>query len=368
MGAISILERIRNRSRRGRNPWFLIPRSIDYLTTFFIHFNSRKRLKSAYLHYLRGGTTAPNIDELVVGLNFLSRGKLRNKIVHDAKLDFDLEILSSLNSILPDFDIDKCVTELQIDGFTRLPVTLPSKYVEELVKLASTSQVRPTKFAKIQGLQDKPNPKIDHIWDVPFANTIQSAACQLLIQDRQLLSLAGKYLQANPIVLGSRLYWSLAHENEEFLTAENWHVDAGDGLRFVKLFVALTDVTASNGPTGFIKGSHISLPRKFYSGRRFHPKEIEKRFRGKLMEATGTIGTIYLADTRGLHRGTPVKQGNRLLLHFFYGTDFFGFARPTTFEMSSDVTFGDKYSGALARTFAAFRSDSPADSSKIPGP
>ena len=86
------------------------------------------------------------------------------------------------------------------------------------------------------------------------------------------------------------------------------------------------------------------------------------------MEATGTIGTIYLADTRGLHRGTPVKQGSRLLLHFFYGTDFFGFARPTTFEMSSDVTFGDRYSGPLARTFAAFRSDSPADSSKIPGP
>ena len=362
------LLRIRNRVRRAKKPWSVVSRTADFLLTFFLHQGHKSEIKTAYKNYLDGRTTISKVDELVIGSNFLSRGKLRNKIVHDAKLDFDLGILSNLDSVLPDFDIDKCVSELQIDGFTRLPVTLPSKYVEELVELASTSQVRPTKYAKIQGLQDKPNPKIDHIWDVPFATTIQSAACQLLIQDKQLLSLAGKYLQANPIVLGSRLYWSLAHENEEFLTAENWHVDAGDGLRFVKLFVALTDVTESNGPTGFIKGSHISLPRKFYSGRRFHPKEIDKRFRGKLMEATGTIGTIYLADTRGLHRGTPVKQGSRLLLHFFYGTDFFGFARPTTFEMSSDVTFGDRYSGPLARTFAAFRSDSPADSSKIPGP
>jgi len=362
------LLRIRNRVRRAKRPWSIASRFTDYLLTYLLHQGNKSKIVVAYRDYLNGGTTTSNVDELVIGSNFLSRGKLRNKLVRDAKFELDLGILSNLNSILPEFDIDKSVTELKMDGFTRLPITLPAEYVNELVDLASSSQVRPTKFAKTQGLQDEPNAEIDHIWDVPFATTIQSLACQLLLQDKQLLTLAGKYLEADPIILGSRLYWSLAHENEEFLTAENWHVDAGDGLRFVKLFVALTDVTATNGPTGFIKGSHISLPRKFYSGRRFHPKEIEKRFSGKFMEATGSTGTIYLADTRGLHRGTPVVSGRRLLLHFFYGTDFFGFPRPTTAGLDPACCFGDQYEGKLRRTFAAFRSDSPPTSSDILGP
>lgn len=368
MSMKKLLRRIRNRVRRVEEPWSIAPRVIDYFLTYLLHLGNKSEIKIAYKNYLDGGSTPSNVDELVIGSNFLSRGVLRNKLVNQAKFDFDLETLSRLDSILPEFDNSKSLTELQIDGFTRLPVKLPTKYIEELIDLASNSQVKPTKYARIQELQDKPNPDIDHIWDVPFKTAIQSVACQSLIQDRQLLLLAGKYLGANPIVLGSRLYWSLAHEKEEFLTPENWHVDAGDGLRFLKLFVALTDITASNGPTGFIKGSHLSLPRKFYSGRRFHSKEIEKRFSGKLMEATGAIGTIYLVDTRGLHRGTPVKSGRRLLLHFLYGTDYFGSPRPTTAGLDASVCFGDKYEGKLKRTFAAFRSDSPTSSADILGP
>lgn len=364
----TLIIKLRGKVRRSNKPWSVRSRSADFLLTYFISFGARRKIKNAYLNYLNGGISVRDTDELVIASNFLSRGKQRNELVDSANFDLDLESFSHLNSVLPDFDVDKCVKELQEDGFTRLPVLLPSHLVGELIELATNSKVMPTKFAKFQGYQSSPNPEIDHIWDVPFEKSIGSSACQLLIQDKQLLTLAGRYLQANPVVIGSRLYWSLAHDNKEFLTAENWHVDSGDGLRFVKLFVALTDISASNGPTGYIKGSHKSLPRKFYSGRRFHPSEIEKRFSGELLEATGPRGTIYLADTRGLHRGTPVREGKRLLLHFLYGTDFFGFARPTTSGFPRECTFGDTYFATLGRTFAAFRSDAPADTSKILGP
>ncbi len=364
----TIAGKIRQRARRSSKPWGLFPRVVDYATSFVIHFGSNKSIETDYLTYLNGGGSPDNVDDLVIGSNFLSKGRMRHKLVASAGFNFDEKSLESLTTILPLFDVDKCVAELRTDGFTKIPVELPANLVQELVHLATTSKVKPTKYAKIQGLQDSPNPEIDHIWDVPFENSIISSTTQSLIQDRQLLTLAGRYLQANPVVIGSRLYWSLAHENEEFQTAENWHVDAGDGLSFVKLFVTLTDVNSTNGPTGFIKGSHLSLPRKFYSGRRFHPKEIEKRFSGKLMEATGSKGSIYLADTRGLHRGTPVKKGRRLLLHFFYGTDFFGFPRPTVAGLNAAVCFGDKYEGKLTRTFTAFRSDAPPNTAQIKGP
>jgi hypothetical protein len=364
----TIADKVRQRARLTSKPWGLLARVVDYTTSFVIHFNSEKLINKAYHDYLMGADTPRNVDELVIGSNFLSKGKKRHQLVDSAGFSFQEESIEPLHTILPLFDVDSCVAELKTEGFTRIPVELPANFVNELVELALISKVKPTKYAKVQGLQDRPTPEIDHIWDVPFEDSISCSSTQLLIQDRQLLTVAGKYLQANPVVIGSRLYWSLAHEREEFQTAENWHVDAGDGLRFVKLFVALTEVTAENGPTGFIKGSHVSLPRKFYSGRRFHPKEIEQRFPGKLMEATGSKGTIYLVDTRGLHRGTPVKEGRRLLLHFFYGTDFFGFPRPTVAGLDSSVCFGDKYKGELKRTFAAFRSDAPSNTAEIKGP
>lgn len=354
--------------RRSKKPWSRIARISDYLLTLLISLGGQTQISKAYNEYLKGKASPGNIDELVISSNFLSRGKQRNRLVEDAKFKFNLNSFSQLSTILSKFDVEKCVEELHKDGFTRIPVRLDENFIDELHELATHSEVKPTKFAKIQHMQPHPIPAIDHIWDVPFEATIRSQACQKLIQDKQLLTIAGMYLNANPVVIGSRLYWSLSHDNEEFLTAENWHVDAGDGLRFVKLFVTLTDVYEKNGPTGFIKGTHTTLPRKFYSGRRFHEKEISSRFQGKIIEATGVKGTIYLVDTRGLHRGTPVKEGRRLLLHFFYGTDFFGFPRPTTFGLSKEVCFGDRYSGTLRRTFAAFTANSAPNTAEISGP
>ncbi len=348
--------------------WSFLQRSLDFATTLLLHRKALVRTRQAYASYLKGNASAVDIDELVIGSNFLSKGKQREKLVQDAQFDYNLDLYSSLPSLLDTFDTKVYAEELSRYGFTKLPVAVPKHITDELINLAKTSEVTPTKFASNTNPQRKPDASIDHIWDVPFENTIELGACQKLLQDGQLLAVAAQYLQSNPVVIGSRLYWSLAHENEEFFTAENWHVDAGDGLRFVKLFITLTDVGSLNGPTNYIKGTHKSLPRKFYSGRRFHKNEIEKRFHGKIVEATGDLGSIYLADTRGLHRGMPVKQDKRLLLHFFYGTDFFGFPRPTTAGLPSTCSFGDNYSGALGRTFAAFRSDSPIDTSRIPGP
>lgn len=363
-----ILRKIRNRNRRASKSWSLFPRSLDFATTLLLHRKALRQTRQAYTSYLKGENVAVDIDELVIGSNFLSKGKQREKLVREANFDYNLDLYKGLPSSLDAFDTKFHAEELSRYGFTKLPVAIPKHIADELINLAETSEVTPTKFASNTNPRKEPDASIDHIWDVPFENTIQLDGSQKLLQDGQLLSVAAQYLQSNPVVIGSRLYWSLAHENEEFLTAENWHVDAGDGLKFVKLFIALTDVGSLNGPTNYIQGTHKSLPRKFYSGRRFHKNEIDKVFDGKIVEATGNLGSIYLADTRGLHRGMPVKQGKRLLLHFFYGTDFFGFPRPTTLGLSSNCCFGDRYTGALGRTFAAFRSNSPTDTSRIPGP
>ena len=364
----SALGALRFMVRRSGKPWGIFARSADYILSFLIYLGSVKKLKSAYQAYQTGASSPINVDHLIVGTNFMSKGKLRNKMVEDAHFQLNLSVFSQLPSILPEFDIDEQVNLLNLHGFTHLPVRLPINLVENLVDLAQNSHVVPTKYAKDRSSKPVPDPEIDHIWDVPFANSVESKIVQSVLQDKQLITLAAKYLNANPVVIGSRLYYSIAHKNREFLTPENWHVDAGDGLRFVKTFIALSNIESSNGPTGFIQGTHQSLSRKYYSGRRFFPEEIEQKFKGRFVEATGKVGTIYFVDTRGLHRGTPVREGSRLLFHYLYGTDFFGSARPTTFGLKRSACFGDGFQGHLARTFSAYRSNSPADTSKIMGP
>jgi hypothetical protein len=326
-------------------------------------------LRKSYRHYLNGSPSPDDVNSLIIGSNFLTRGKQRKALVRGWCPPFDLADTGSLKSILPEFDQLGAAKELEKFGYCRLPVALPNDLLLDLQKTGNDGPVRPGHSAPDMSLRDKPDPEISHIWDVPFDKVLRADAARLILQDRQLINVAALYLKCLPVVIGARLYWSLHHEKEEFLTPENWHVDAGDGLSFVKVFITLSDVSSANGPTGFILGSNKSLPRKFYSGRRFHEKEIRRQFKQEqFIEATGPQGTIYFCDTRGLHRGTPVKEGTRLLFHFLYGSDFFGSGRPTAFNLPSPLSFGDGYSGKLARTFAAFQSKAPKDTSKIAGP
>lgn len=363
-----MLQKLRFKIRRVKRPWALWARFFDYMLSFFIYRGSKKSLKNSYRKYLKGGTSPKNVSELIIGSNFLTRGKQRYSLVSSASFNYDADIYEKLDTVFENFDTDLCAGQLRKNGFCTLPVLLPKDLQKSLITLAENSQVLPTKYASNQNPQDRPLIDIDHIWDVPFKTTIKNLAVQRIIQDKQLIKIAANYLQLNPVVIGARLYWSLAHTSEEFLTAENWHVDAGDGLSFVKVFFALSDVESENGPTGFIKDTHRTLPRKFYSGRRFHESEIKKRFGNNIIEATGVQGTVYMVDTRGLHRGTPVKKNHRLLFHFLYGSDFFGFERPTVSGLNEMECFGDKFNGELSRTFAAFRSDAPANTSQIKGP
>ncbi len=363
-----MLNKLRFKIRRSKKPWVFWARFSDYCLSFLIYRGSDKKLAKTYAMYLTGASSPKGVADLIIGSNFLSKGQQRHSLVKKSKLPYDSNLFNNLETNFQSFDIRECITKLKTDGFCKLPVSLPLDFQDELNSIAKNSQVVPTKYAINQSPQSAPLIEIDHIWDVQFPDTVKSNAAKKLIQDRQLLQIAAGYLQVNPVVIGARLYWSLSHSNEEFLTAENWHVDAGDGLSFVKVFFALTDINQNNGPTGFIKGTHTSLPREFYSGRRFHQSEIEKKFGNRQIEATGERGTVYMVDTRGLHRGTPVKIGKRLLFHFLYGSDFYGFARPTTFNLERSLCFGDIYSGQLARTFAAFRSDSPESTHLIKGP
>jgi hypothetical protein len=103
---------------------------------------------------------------------------------------------------------------------------------------------------------------------------------------------------------------------------DNWHP-------IYKAFLYLSDVTEDSGPFVYVPGSHLGGPWRAHKEREFDsdgptgsfghflPQEwralqADYGFERRVM--TGDAGTLILADLRGLHRGTPLRSGSRVLL------------------------------------------------------
>lgn len=97
-----------------------------------------------------------------------------------------------------------------------------------------------------------------------------------------------------------------------------------------KAFLYLVDVDEDNAPFRFLRRSHrdgpwrtrhaIEFDADGTSGRygHFFPQEIRAlraQHDWEEVVCTGKAGTLILADFRGLHRGTPLKSGRRVLLN-----------------------------------------------------
>jgi len=104
---------------------------------------------------------------------------------------------------------------------------------------------------------------------------------------------------------------------------DNWHP-------ICKAFLYLVDIGEDNAPFAYLSGSHrpekwrrpheIAFGEGKY-GRYGHlfPQEIRRLRREhpdwEEVVCTGGAGTLILADLRGLHRGTPLREGRRVLLN-----------------------------------------------------
>jgi phytanoyl-CoA dioxygenase PhyH len=140
--------------------------------------------------------------------------------------------------------------------------------------------------------------------------------------------------------IASSYYWPSATVNFQLLgwirhregnlgSGAGWHRDSPFSHQF-KALLYLSDVTEDNGPFEFIEGSHrraslltaagsLGVPLAQY---RFSDEQIARlQAAGVLPQArqfTGSKGTLLLVDTRGLHRGRPLRSGERLALTRYY--------------------------------------------------
>jgi Phytanoyl-CoA dioxygenase (PhyH) len=112
----------------------------------------------------------------------------------------------------------------------------------------------------------------------------------------------------------------------------SYHIDHWK-LRF-KAFLLLQDVSEDQAPFVYVVGSHReerwrrrrdwAYQHREAAGSVLRPQQVERIRRHYGYEervVTGRAGDLILANTRGIHRGTVLKQGTRLQLVNLYAMD-----------------------------------------------
>mgnify|MGYP003976150363 CR=1 FL=1 len=105
----------------------------------------------------------------------------------------------------------------------------------------------------------------------------------------------------------------LQHRDGNIGSGGGWHRDSPFTPQF-KFIAYLSDVGYQNGPFEYIPQTHTSLSKfkaKFdLSKMRFTEEEVKEQWNKSIL-VTADEGSILIADTKGLHRGSPIQSGER---------------------------------------------------------
>jgi hypothetical protein len=141
------------------------------------------------------------------------------------------------------------------------------------------------------------------------------------------VSIGVDYLKT-PIDLLMMMGNRVVYKDNNLGSGGGWHKDSY-GKQY-KSILYLSDVTYENGPFELVLNSNKILfnfnlffkTNKKFPDTRFENDEVMKLIdfnRKKIVRVTGKAGTLILVDTSLLHRGAPIKNGNRYALtNYFY--------------------------------------------------
>jgi hypothetical protein len=166
-------------------------------------------------------------------------------------------------------------------------------------------------------------------YDFTSQDLLDNRDVQSLLADISFPAVAQDYLGARPVLDVLGMWWHTAYSDvPDMDAAQFYHFDM-DRPKWLKFFIYITDVESTNGPHTFVAGSHksggipSSMLKKGYA--RLKDDEVESAFDKKnIIEFAAPRGTIIAEDTRGLHKGKHVEQGDRLILQIQFSNSLFG--------------------------------------------
>jgi hypothetical protein len=162
--------------------------------------------------------------------------------------------------------------------------------------------------------KDIPSPETNMGWYT--REQVLSCPYMLDVLNNQIvISTIANFLQCKPTLGFTEAWWSYTNRAIS-KGSQCFHRDF-DGIKFIKLIIYLTDVGADDGPTEYVEGTANDK-------RHFHTKAIDdvdiiNTFgKDSIHRIIGPAGYCFLADTRGIHKGSLPVNNDRLAIFSQY--------------------------------------------------
>lgn len=239
-----------------------------------------------------------------------------NIAVRGIKIEHDNSKFANDFSVLPPED-ERLLKEVLTKGYAVLPGYFDEKWCNACREAVDKTIDKHPEYVRIREDErlfgsDKICPELKQFHDEPRFQRIADA----YVGEKSVVSVSmanrlGRVPGAN---LGS---------------GGDWHRDRM--IRQIKSIVYLEDVGPNDGPFQYIEGSNTYNAENFRKDSRItglpHPatrftaadiKKLTDRQAERLITFTEKKGTVILADTSGLHRGSPLGEGGSRYAVFNY--------------------------------------------------
>lgn len=258
-----------------------------------------------------------------------------------------------ITGVLGDMDsakLSSICSKIEEDGFYVFEHKLSDDIIEGLLEIPKKypAHLRPVEAnaatysmgKEIQEIFDPSNVKaVRYDW-YPEILT-KNKTVQSLLADVTFMAVAQEYFKSQPIsdVLGYWIHTDFVKEPNS-MSATKWHFDM-DRIKWLKIFIYLSDMDTERGPHCFVRGSHktggipTELLKRGYA--RIEDHEVDQYFKKEdILEVIGKKGTIIIADTRGLHKGKHLLKDHRVLFQMKFCDSLFG-AENVFYKSPDDV-------------------------------
>jgi len=149
----------------------------------------------------------------------------------------------------------------------------------------------------------------------PLPVVLACPGVQTILQRADILRIAADYLGCRPTLSSIAVRWSLPVATRKPMV-QSFHRDPDD-WRHLKVFVYLTDVDETSGPHVYVLQSHLTSST--LRARAYEPDDVGRRFGTHNMQPVlGPRGTMFVADTHGVHMAAPARLRPRLILILQY--------------------------------------------------
>jgi hypothetical protein len=251
-------------------------------------------------------------------MRFLARFPDYRRVHNNTTRNVDNTNQKNIKHVILNEETDTVVNELTVNGYSE-SIELESSTVAKIIKFLDGTFFMPDRSIEQSvriNFKDENSPSTSSIYSILNPH-LRSELMREIVEDPQLIHIAEKYLDTQPILMNSQIWYTFPNTVNRNHHNFGFHYDIDD-YRFLKFFFYLDEVTDDNGPHVIIKATHNEASLFKFFNRRISNELAQVRYSEKIIYMKGKSGQGFAEDTFCYHKGCYPKK-RRLIFQIQFG-------------------------------------------------